>query len=142
MLYDYYFLDWFSLLHFWWGTIYGWIFSPISIEGISYSEGFLVALLIAVVWEIVENSQWWIDHVKCYGIGNKIIKDSWANIVGDIFCSSVGYFAVWYAKEEYLLVMILSWIIALGGGLIITICLDPPIPEEQHALHAAAVANK
>jgi len=134
MLYDYYFLDWYSLQHFWWGTLYGVLFSPITTERLEYWEGFLVALGIAVLWEIVENSQWFIKCSQAVRVPGftKFGPDTWANLIGDICSSSAGYGIIWLGGENHWQeLFILSCIIALGTGCVCTECVDKQDEEQQ-----------
>ena len=134
MLYDYYFLDWYSLFHFWWGTVYALILSPITIDGLEFWQGFLISVGIAVLFECVENSDWYIHHVQCEP-WVKFSRDSWANMIGDVCSSSVGYgFMWWGGVDNWAHFFIPSCAIALGGGLILTQCVDPQDKERQRKM--------
>lgn len=135
MLYDYYFLDWYSLLHFWWGTLYAVIFSPISGSGIDFYVGFLIALGIALLFELVENSCWYIDNITLPGF-RKYVADTKANMIGDVFSSSAGFIFIWAFSDDkgvdgWQLPFIMSCVIGLFGGFVITMCIDPQDEQEQ-----------
>ena len=131
MLYDYYFVDWYSILHFWWGTLYAVVFSPISIDGLDFQTGFFIALAIAVLFEIAENSNWYMQHIKCPGL-IKFSRDSWANMIGDVCSSSCGYAYIWIGGvNDWVLLFLLSNAIALIGGIFITQCIDPQDKDRQ-----------
>lgn len=106
MLYDYYMFDFYSIVHLWWGVMYGYFFSPLN-SAFEWGEGFGVAFAVAVVWEIFENNQHVIDtYLKRCNF--KICQDSWANMIGDVISSSVGYLLMFLLRDEYEIVMITS----------------------------------
>jgi hypothetical protein len=117
---DYHVLDVYSLIHFWWGTVYGWMLSPLSPLApdvdLSWLEGFIVAVWIAITWELVENSQWCID--RCMApIGFKYTRDSWGNMVGDVLSSSVGFAVVYACRDTYTDVLAASTAVMLVAAL-------------------------
>jgi len=106
-VYDYKIVDAYSLTHVWWGTLYGYVFSPITIESLSWEWGFCVAMAIAVLWEVFENNKsviekWWKP------IGFKYSQDSWLNMIGDCLSSSAGYVTVYAFEDSYETVLIIS----------------------------------
>ena len=107
MLHDYYVFDLYSLVHLWWGTLYGWILSPLVIPFVSWTAGFLIALSLALVWEWVENH---LEVLKtCWRpCGFKYSQDSWANMVGDVISSSVGYLLIFFFQDHYQEIFILT----------------------------------
>lgn len=96
---DYYVFDSYSIVHFWWGTCYGLF--PLLIPSLDWGLGFVLATAIAIVWEWIENTRWWMDlQIPCMSV--KKVRDTWQNSVGDVVSSSLGYGAIYLARKTVL----------------------------------------
>lgn len=83
--------DWYTFSHIIHGIIYYWILGVI-ISGVSIPLRFLLAVVIEIVWELLENSPIVINRYRQTAISNGYSGDSILNSVSDTLAMSFGFY--------------------------------------------------
>jgi len=84
------FLDPYSLSHVLHGVIFFWLLRPLA-DRISLSWRLVAALVLAIGWELLENSPWIIERYRQDTAAFDYTGDSIVNALGDVASAVVGF---------------------------------------------------
>ena len=82
--------DWYSWTHIEHGLIFYLVLWLVA-RRLPLSWRFLIAVVVEVTWEIVENSPWIIDRYRAETISLNYFGDSIVNSVGDVLSMMLGF---------------------------------------------------
>ena len=101
------FLDIYSFSHISHGIILYIFFHKIL--KLKFMHGIFLAIIIEIIWEIIENSDYIIKKYR--QTYNNYYGDSLINILGDIICMIMGYIICYFNSNFGILVLILIEIV-------------------------------